>query len=154
VRIERGSKDAHFRNNVFYASQGLSILRIDPMQQRLVFQGNAYISADPDLQLEWQDAKFKTLSEWRTSTGEETLASRNLGIEAHGPSDHFNSTKEFESVTAQFRSILTDAGLDLRALFGLDPGKRDYYGSAVPLDFAFDIGAQEWPTASPPRKNK
>jgi hypothetical protein len=154
VRIESGSKDAHFRNNVFYASQGLSILRIDPMQQRLVFQGNAYISAGPDLELEWQDAKFKTLSEWRASTGEETLASRNLGIEAHSSSDHSTSTEDFESVAAQFRSILTDAGLDLRALFGLDPGKRDYYGTSVPSGSAFDIGAQEWPTAPPSHKKR
>jgi hypothetical protein len=152
VRIESGSKDAHFRNNVFYASQGLSILRIDPIQERLVFQGNAYISADPDLKLEWQDAKFKTISEWRALTGEEMLASRKLGVEAHAPSDYSTSTENFEGVATQFRSILMDTGLDLRAIFGLNSGGRDYNGTSVPFGSAFDIGAQEWVTAPSPHK--
>ena len=152
VRIEGGSKDVHFRNNVFYAGKGLSILRIDPIQERLMFQGNAYISADRALKLEWQDAKFKTLSEWRALTGEEMLASRKLGVEALALSDNSVSTEDFDGVITQFRPFLMDAGLDLRALFGLNPGGRDYNGTSVPFGSAFDIGAQEWVTAPSPHK--
>lgn len=125
VRIESGSKDAHFRNNGFYASQGLSILRIDPMQQRLVFQGNAYISADPDLELEGM-----------------------AHVDRRGDP---SVTEPGNRGSWPVRSFQLD-GLDLRALFGLDSGKHDYYGSALPLGFAFDIGAQEWPTAQPHEK--
>jgi hypothetical protein len=35
------------------------------------------------------------------------------------------------------------AGLDLRALFSIDPGKRDYYGAALPALGVLSIGAHE-----------
>ena len=40
-------------------------------------------------------------------------------------------------------SPLIDAGLDLRKLFGLDPGPHDYYATTLPQGSGFDIGAHE-----------
>jgi hypothetical protein len=38
---------------------------------------------------------------------------------------------------------LIDAGLDIRSLFGIDPGKRDFFGNSIPQGKGFDIGAHE-----------
>jgi len=43
----------------------------------------------------------------------------------------------------QKNSPLIDAGLDLRSLFGIDPGKRDFFGNSIPQGKAYDIGAHE-----------
>ncbi len=40
-------------------------------------------------------------------------------------------------------SPLIDGGLDLRSLFGIDPGRRDFYGNPIPSGTGFDIGAHE-----------
>ena len=40
-------------------------------------------------------------------------------------------------------SPLIDAGIDLRSLFGIDPGDRDFYGNPIPQGKGFDIGAHE-----------
>ena len=37
-----------------------------------------------------------------------------------------------------------DAGVDLRERFGIDPGKRDFYGTSLPQGRGFDIGAAEF----------
>lgn len=43
----------------------------------------------------------------------------------------------------QKNSPLIDAGLDLRALFGIDPGNRDFFGNSIPQGKGCDIGAHE-----------
>ena len=41
------------------------------------------------------------------------------------------------------RRVPIDAGLDLRSLFGIDPGKRDFFGNPIPQGKGYDIGAHE-----------
>lgn len=41
-----------------------------------------------------------------------------------------------------------DAGLNLQAISGIDPGGRDYYGGPSPQGGAFDLGAHEAPAQS------
>ena len=37
-----------------------------------------------------------------------------------------------------------DKGIDLKTLFQIDPGKRDFFGHAIPSGSTFDIGACEY----------
>jgi hypothetical protein len=37
-----------------------------------------------------------------------------------------------------------DKGLDLKTLFQMDPGKRDFFGHPIPAGSTFDIGACEY----------
>ena len=46
-----------------------------------------------------------------------------------------------------------DAGVDLRASFGIDPGPRDYFGGPVAAGPRPDIGAHEFVTAQPSADN-
>jgi len=43
-----------------------------------------------------------------------------------------------------------DAGLYLAASFGLSVGPRDYFGTSIPQNGAFDIGAAEYPVGTGP----
>jgi len=47
---------------------------------------------------------------------------------------------EYELLPA---SPAIDSGLDLRKLFGVDPGTRDFYGNTIPQGKGYDIGADE-----------
>jgi hypothetical protein len=38
--------------------------------------------------------------------------------------------------------------LNLKQLFGLDPGTRDFYGNALPAGAGVDIGAHEYSPVS------
>ncbi len=40
-------------------------------------------------------------------------------------------------------SPLVNRGGDLRSLFGIDTGVRDFYGSSLPQRGAYDVGAHE-----------
>jgi Right handed beta helix region len=148
VKMERGSREVHFRNNAFYAAEGLSELRIEPNQTGLLFQGNGYLSLASYLTIEWQGSKFKSLSEWRAATRQETMRSRPLGVEAHAPT--INLTLNSGSrvmVLEPLLSSLVDAGLDLRRWFGFNPGARDFYGHPIPGGSGYDIGAKELQSA-------
>ena len=40
-------------------------------------------------------------------------------------------------------SPMIDSGLDLRSLFGIEIGERDFYGAQVPQLSGYDVGACE-----------
>lgn len=145
VRVETGTRDVHFRNNIFYAAKGVPVLRIQAGQVRLLFQGNAYLSSEPNLRFEWQGSEFKSLSEWSAATHQELLASRALGVEFHASAENLKQNWDrFDVYLQPFRSQLIHRGLDLRTLFDLDPGTRDFNGSPLPKGSAYDIGAHQW----------
>jgi hypothetical protein len=147
VKVDSGSRDVHLRNNIFYVAKELSVVQVQPHQNRLLFQGNAYISPTWNLRIEWEDSEFKKLSDWRAATGQEILGSHKVGIEAQAQLANSQKPSDVDGYLLPYRSSLVDAGLDLRALFGINPGKCDYYGFSIPSGSAFDIGAHEWPVS-------
>ena len=44
---------------------------------------------------------------------------------------------------------MRDAGLNLQALFGINPGSSDFYGVLIPNNGSFDIGASEFVVPEP-----
>jgi hypothetical protein len=38
---------------------------------------------------------------------------------------------------------MKDAALNLRSVFGLDPGPTDFYGTSIPQGASYDLGAHE-----------
>jgi hypothetical protein len=132
-----------FFNNIF-VSQGPQI-RGGAEKGR--FQGNLYWSAgDRGFHVD----SYKDLNAWAAATGQEMHEGRVAGIFADpllrkdgdglltSPAE-LASLREYQLLPG---SPGIDAGQDLRALFGIDPGQRDYYGTA--LRAPFDIGAHEF----------
>jgi len=110
--------------------------------------GNAYWAVDGKYDI----AGYKSLEDWRKATGQEMLNGNPVGLVVDpklidmGKSITIGDPTKLHTLTAyrlQKDSPLIDAGLDLRSLFGIEPGDRDFYGNPIPQGKAYDIGAHE-----------
>jgi hypothetical protein len=133
-----------FHNNIFM-SQGPQIRGGSKFG---IFQGNLYWAMG---ERGFNVDGFKNFDEWVKATGQETIDGRVVGVfgdpmlrkDGNGlltDPDKLSTLTEYQLLPG---SAAIDAGLDLRARFGIDPGKRDYYGAPLPAGKGFDIGAHE-----------
>ncbi len=53
------------------------------------------------------------------------------------------NAENLKGYVPELGSPLIDGGLNLKELFGIDPGSRDLVGSTIPEGDKFDIGAIE-----------
>jgi hypothetical protein len=136
-----------FRNNVFVYN-GVMVKEGKSIENE-VFQGNLYwnLAGDPSFQ------GFPSLEAWSNARKQEMLNNEFRGRYAdplfRNP-DAFELTDPERITPANLEgflpspgSPLVDGGLDLVALFGMDPGKYDILGTAIPAGKGYDIGAIE-----------
>ena len=125
-------------NNLFAVHGGAVIAAkgdLRPGQAEL--QGNDYYSALP-WSVNWDGSLYSSMPAWRSATGEETLNGHPVGLDANpdltGPYLGLGLTAP-GGTGAGFilrrGSPLLHAGLDLRRLFGLDPGPVNYAGTPI-----------------------
>jgi hypothetical protein len=139
-----------FRNNVIVTSGGKKLLNGSPTAAKLLFQGNLWWASGGTVSI----AGYSTLDAWRAATGQETLSGNSVGLfappllTAPGTGGTIGDTTRLATLSAyklQPGSPCIDTGLDLQALFGVNPGTRDFYGNALPQGAAYDLGAHELP---------
>lgn len=94
---------------------------------------------------------YGSLEAWAEATGQETLEGKLVGVYADpllardgtgllfDPLRRLDLTEFLLSPT----SPAVDRALDLRRLFGIDPGETDFFAERVPQGGIFDIGAHE-----------
>ncbi|HET8547921.1 MAG TPA: right-handed parallel beta-helix repeat-containing protein [Bryobacteraceae bacterium] len=134
-----------FYNNIF-VSQGP---QIKGGAEKGRFVGNLYWSVG---ERGFHVDSYTDLGAWTAATGQEQWQGRLVGIYADPrlrkdgnglltDPDQLETLHEYQLPAG---SPAIDAGLDLRALFRIDPGRRDYYGAAIPSGSAFDVGAHEF----------
>ncbi len=134
-----------FRNNIFVLrGNGRFVQGVGEG----LFQGNLYWNLDG---LHNWDG-HTSLDAWRAATGKEMFDGEPVGMNldplltrASSGERITDPTKLPELFAYMLRpgSPCIDAGLDLRARFGIDPGQRDFYGHPIPQGDGFDIGAHE-----------
>jgi hypothetical protein len=144
-----------FCNNLIVATGGLPLIEGEN-RPGLIVAGNCYWSAEGAFLANWGGQSYHSLEAWRAATGQERAGEKDTGIAADpkladaGRGGTLDDADRLDTVTA-YRllpdSPLVDAGLDLRALFGIDMSDRDYYGTRLPQGLGYDIGACE--AASP-----
>jgi nitrous oxidase accessory protein NosD len=131
-----------FRNNVFIVrGQGTFVRKMDGA----IFQGNVYWN--PDSPGNWDGAT--TLAAWQAK-GYEMLEGRPVGLHvdpqlpAMGRGEKLTDPTKLNQLKAyvpRITSPLIGAGLDLRSLFGLDIGPRDFFGRTLPADGPWNVGS-------------
>jgi hypothetical protein len=149
----------HFRNNIFQTTGGLALVEVTASQlagaSDLRFQGNDYFASGAGFAVLWGGTSYSSLSSWR-ATGQEMNGSSSVGrtmdpmLTAPGQGATFDDATKLETLNAyrlKPSSPLVDAGLNLAALFSIDAGGFDFYGTA--LGGASEIGAYEQPAAAP-----
>jgi len=140
-----GVRDVFVRNNILIGPKGGEILKVS---SRLRFEGNLYWSHDGSFKV----GGHASLEEWAKATGQETIKGKVVGVFADPKlndgllipqlvdPDRLGDLAAF-MLTAGSPAV--DRGLDLKGLFGLDSGGKDFFGKPAPRGAAPDIGAHE-----------
>jgi hypothetical protein len=96
-------------------------------------------------------AAYSALDSWRTATSQERVGATPTGLTTDpsltnpGHGGTIGDPELLANLTAYTllaASPVDNAGLNLRAVFGIDPGSHDFYGVALTPDAA-SIGASE-----------
>lgn len=143
-----------FYNNIF-ATEGPQIeyhAAARPLHEAGRFVGNLYYGLGGR---GFRVDKYTDLNEWAADTGQEKVGDQVVGIvgdpmlRRDGIGLLMDPRKLATLLEYQLlrESPAINNGLNLKKLFGIDPGTRDYYGNPLPADGSLDIGAHEFTPA-------
>ncbi len=141
--------EARVRNNIFIATGAALPLRVELPQDRVRFENNLYWREGGPTEISWGTNTYTTLHEWRERTGQESLSGVPAGLFAdpalsRNPPDARPGERRGLQAAHAFRPLPTSpalaGGLDLRKMFGLDTGARDFLG-LLPSAGRFPLGA-------------
>ncbi len=145
----------HIRNNIFSTTGGVPLVVVfTPTGSGfdLVFQGNNYYSSGAPFTIYYEDAPYSSLAAWRVATNQEKLNNTPTGssvdpqLKNPGNGGTIGNPDLLETMTAyQLKptSPLKNSGLNLLALFGLDPGPEDFFGNPFPHGAEYSVGAHD-----------
>jgi hypothetical protein len=136
-----------FRNNVFVYNGDLIAEDQEPEEE--VFQGNLYWNLGGSSSF----FGYPGLEDWAEASGQEIIQGKLVGlymdprlIDPESMELTDPGTINAEGLHGFFPepgSPLIDGGLNLKELFGLDPGAHDIVGRAIPVNLMYDLGAIE-----------
>jgi hypothetical protein len=153
---DRFASGIHVRNNIIQTTGGVNLIEVEPGQlvgaQDLLFQGNVYYPSGDAFRIVWGSRALGDLAAWRGEAGQEQVSGREVGIVADpllaqpggggtiGNPDLLGTLSAYQ---LQDSSPAVDAGIDLAAELGVSVAPRDFFGSLVPQQSGFDVGASE-----------
>ncbi|MEU8643450.1 MULTISPECIES: right-handed parallel beta-helix repeat-containing protein [unclassified Streptomyces] len=133
VLLRPGNTGVSLRNNLL-ATAGDPLISADTSLSagQVVLQGNLYDTPRGQWTVDWGKDRFTDLASWRAATGQERVRGKAVGITA----DPCFAGGRLPEITAPGDAHrLTPGcprdGLDLRELFGTDPGAADHFGRQV-----------------------
>jgi hypothetical protein len=147
--IDAQGVEACLRNNIFVATAPALPLRVEQPTNRVRFENNLYWRDGGPTEIAWGAQTYSSLSEWRDRTGQESLNGEPLGLFAdpaltgNPPDAHPGGRRGLQAGRAMRPlpgSPALAGGLDLRKMFGLDTGTRDFFG-VLPVAGGFPLGA-------------
>lgn len=139
--------DVIIANNIFTTSGGSRVVDTDS-DGYVLFAGNHYGSGGAGFVIRDKGQNFTSLPAWRSARGQEKLGGQPLGSSGDPgfkspPAGGDPGFRRRVAMQLRDDSPLVDAGLDLRARFGIDPGPRDYFNIRCPQGAGLDVGAHE-----------
>ena len=145
-------------NNLFVTTGGARLVTIST-SGTVTFAGNNYWSSGSNFVIQDGSQSYSSLSAWRTGKGREKLGTQSTG---RSVDPQFQQPPQFVSTGSaatspsglvafklQATSPLVDAGLDLKAKFGINAGPNDFFGAQITQGAAHEIGAHEF-AVNPP----
>jgi hypothetical protein len=144
VRVSGGPHGVALRNNLF-VSPGAPFINAAKSYTpaEIVLQGNDYYNAAGPWTVRWGNRTFTDLADWRSAVGQERHGSTPTGVQADpclaGGTDPVITRPGGAAAMVPECSSPAGQGLNLRSLFGVDPGTMDYFGRSV--TGALPIGA-------------
>lgn len=145
------------RNNIFHIGTGVRMLRATAAfsTSALLFQNNNYFAEGSTANFLWAGTNYASLAEWKVvASGQEMSGITPLGKTVNpyfvqpgggsrvGPAEGGDLTT-IEAYQLQAGSPMIDAGINLKATFGINTGDRDFYNNTLASGATYDIGAHE-----------
>jgi hypothetical protein len=140
-----------FRNNIFVNNYSSSFLLNGTEDQNFMFQGNCYWASNGKFIIY---GKYSSIEEWANTTGQEKVNKRIVGLFVDPQITYWDANEPRPTDPAKLPQITAfllkatspciDKGLDLKALFQMEPGTHDFFGRTIPAGATFDIGACEY----------
>ena len=146
VHCDRNMQNVRLLNNVFITRGSAKLIKA-LQYEGLAFLGNAY-SAETFL-IEYGTQRFEKFDAWRSSAKQEAFKEQPFGIAGDlkivwpentitiGDPQKLNTLNAY---VLQAESPLINKGINLREMFGIDIGTRDFWGKKIRPD-APDVGA-------------
>lgn len=154
IQVDSGGiYNTSIHNNIITTAANKLVVDVSNTSGGWAFQGNCYWTYSDNIEIDWGGSTYTSLAAWRSATSQETHDGNDVGFESDpclvdpGNGGTIGDPCNLASLTAyklQSNSPLIDAGLDLQAEFGIDPGAIDYYGTSLPRCYQFDVGAHEY----------
>jgi len=142
-------------NNIFYTTGGLPLITVPTtfVAQNPKFIGNLYYSSGQSFIINY-GSKYTSLTAFRAAGSFcEKNGATNTGFDTDPLLTNTSKStltiypKPLDSLDAfkiPSNSPAKDAALDLKTLFGIDPGARDFWNNKIKSGGNFDIGAFEY----------
>jgi hypothetical protein len=152
VVIASKTSNVAIRNNIIVATSGLPLLSAAAGQDGMLIQGNDYWTRGAPFLIQWNGTDHRSLASFRAA-GQERVGALSVGLDVDpqltdpGKGVTFDGASDLETLAGyklEPSSPLLGKGLDLKQTFGIAVGERDYYGSEIPADRQFEIGAHEF----------
>ena len=151
-------------NNVFVAGNNRRLVQTwaGTTPAQALFQNNVYHSMPGTaFSIRWNGTNYTSLPAWRSAAGQEKNGAAFLGIQADpllsapgtagiGGSNLADCAvldlklASLTNFTPAGISPCMNAGLDLAALYGIDPGANDIAGNPIPQGGFYDLGAVDF----------
>ncbi len=144
-------------NNIFISAAGKKVVDVPNPAGGWSFKGNCYWTIGGPVEIAWDGKTYTSVDEWRKATGQEKIDGKDVGLEADpqlvkagggGTIGDVNKLSSLEAYRLWDSSPAIDAGVDIKELFGIEAGGRDYYGAEIPQGGKYDIGAAELPKSA------
>jgi hypothetical protein len=143
------STNCRVHNNLFIAAScALADIGTDTSSLRI--QGNHFWARAGPFLVRHAGEECRSLAAWRRHADVERLNGKDVGstgdpllsgpLPGVPPTEASNRTA-LERFKLRAGSPLGAAGLDLRKLFGVDPGDKDFWGNKLPRDLPAAVGA-------------
>jgi hypothetical protein len=138
----------HFFNNIFVASDSSDIYFGIDSGHTDIFLNNVWMRKNGG----FAQNGFNDLEQWAKKTGNETKDGKFYGISFTGlVFDLPKYTDITDLYSFKTNPILAgvvtrgvqDLGLDIKKMFGIDPGKQDFFGNPIPSGKTFEPGVAE-----------
>jgi hypothetical protein len=144
------SKDCRVHNNLFIAS-GRALAHIGTDVSGLFFQGNHYWALGSPFLVRHSGKEYRSLAAWRQHANVERLDGKDVGSTGDPllmgpipgvPPTEASKRTALERFKRRASSPLGGAGLDVKKIFGIDTGDRDFWGNQLPRDQPAAVGVQ------------
>jgi hypothetical protein len=140
-------------NNIFVGTAGKDLVLIPNPQSGWSFKNNCYFNYGDRIKIVWGKKTYRSLAEWRAATKQEKTVGADTGFDVDpglmdpGHGGIIGDATKLGTLNAyklKQNSPLIDKGLDIKSMFGIDTGGKDFFGKALPQGEGFEPGAIEF----------